>query len=193
MEFHIGPEVVDRLIGPGYAFFNVVLFIHRSDIPQDDHLFYLGSPATLNLNAPIVGMAITPDGAGYWMVAQDGGVFAYGFLTAVVAILVMGWRRRGRDAAGTAERFVARHPAVLTSVGRPVRVGRPEGEVPSGSGAAQANLIVPVGGPKGDGRVDLVMARLARQWEVLSATLVVDGDRVRLAEGPTESRSEDDG
>lgn len=122
-----------------------------------------------------------------------GGVFAYGFLTAVVAILVMGWRRRGRDAAGTAERFVARHPAVLTSVGRPVRVGRPEGEVPSGSGAAQANLIVPVGGPKGDGRVDLVMARLARQWEVLSATLVVDGDRVRLAEGPTESRSEDDG
>ena len=30
------------------------------------------------LNAPIVGMASTPDGGGYWLVAKDGGVFAYG-------------------------------------------------------------------------------------------------------------------
>jgi hypothetical protein len=40
--------------------------------------------------------------------------------------------------------------------------------------------------------VDLVMARLARHWEVLSATLLVDGDRVRLAEGPREAFTEDD-
>lgn len=120
------------------------------------------------------------------------GVFAYAFLAAVAWIVVSGWRRRGRDAAGAAERFVARHPAVLESVGRPVRVGRPEGDVPTGSGAAQANLVVRVSGPDGVGRVDLVMARLARQWEVLSATLVVDGDRVRLAEGPADTRSEDD-
>jgi hypothetical protein len=30
------------------------------------------------LNAPIVGMATTPDSQGYWMVASDGGVFAFG-------------------------------------------------------------------------------------------------------------------
>jgi len=30
------------------------------------------------LNAPFVGMAATPDGGGYWLVASDGGVFAYG-------------------------------------------------------------------------------------------------------------------
>src|SRR5277367_2924501 len=35
-----------------------------------------GSAATLN--APFVGMAATPDGGGYWLVASDGGVFAYG-------------------------------------------------------------------------------------------------------------------
>jgi hypothetical protein len=52
--------------------------------------------------------------------------------------------------------------------------------------------MVPVSGPGGTGKVDLVMARLARHWEVLSATLVVDGDRVRLAEGPTEALSEDE-
>jgi membrane protein implicated in regulation of membrane protease activity len=119
-------------------------------------------------------------------------IVAYLFLAAVVATLVIGWRRRGGDAASAAERFVGRHPAVVESVGRPLEVGRPEGEVPAGRGAAQANLMVPVSGPGGTGTVDLVMARLARQWEVLSATLLVDGDRVRLAEGPREAFSEDD-
>ena len=39
-----------------------------------------GSPATSNvhLQKPIIGMASTPDGRGYWMVASDGGIFAYG-------------------------------------------------------------------------------------------------------------------
>ena len=32
----------------------------------------------MNLNQPIVGMARTPDGGGYWLVAQDAGVFTYG-------------------------------------------------------------------------------------------------------------------
>ena len=30
------------------------------------------------MNAPIVGMTSTPDGGGYWLVAKDGGVFAFG-------------------------------------------------------------------------------------------------------------------
>ena len=30
------------------------------------------------LNQPIVGMAATPDGGGYWLVAADGGIFAFG-------------------------------------------------------------------------------------------------------------------
>jgi hypothetical protein len=30
------------------------------------------------LNQPVVGMAATPDGGGYWMVAADGGIFAFG-------------------------------------------------------------------------------------------------------------------
>ena len=30
------------------------------------------------LNKPVVGMAVTPDGGGYWLVASDGGIFAYG-------------------------------------------------------------------------------------------------------------------
>jgi hypothetical protein len=37
-----------------------------------------GSMGGQKLNAPIVGVATTPDGEGYWLVASDGGVFAFG-------------------------------------------------------------------------------------------------------------------
>jgi len=37
-----------------------------------------GSAGGLHLNAPIVGIAATPDGQGYWMAARDGGIFAFG-------------------------------------------------------------------------------------------------------------------
>ena len=37
-----------------------------------------GSTGSLRLNKPVVGMAVTPDGGGYWLVASDGGIFAYG-------------------------------------------------------------------------------------------------------------------
>ncbi len=32
----------------------------------------------MHLNQPVVGMATTHDGGGYWLVASDGGVFAFG-------------------------------------------------------------------------------------------------------------------
>jgi hypothetical protein len=31
-----------------------------------------------HLNQPVVGMTATADGHGYWLVAADGGVFAFG-------------------------------------------------------------------------------------------------------------------
>jgi uncharacterized protein YkwD len=39
---------------------------------------YLGSASSLGLKQPIVGMAATPTGKGYWLVAADGGVFSFG-------------------------------------------------------------------------------------------------------------------
>jgi hypothetical protein len=42
-----------------------------------DAAFY-GSMGASHLNQPIVGMAATPDGRGYWLVAGDGGVFTFG-------------------------------------------------------------------------------------------------------------------
>jgi hypothetical protein len=39
---------------------------------------YFGSLVSRHLTAPIVGIASTPDGNGYWLVASNGGVFAFG-------------------------------------------------------------------------------------------------------------------
>ena len=38
----------------------------------------LGSLRGVPLSRPIVGMAATPSGAGYWLVATDGGIFSFG-------------------------------------------------------------------------------------------------------------------
>ena len=39
---------------------------------------FYGSTGSIKLNQPVVGMAPTPDHQGYWLVASDGGVFAFG-------------------------------------------------------------------------------------------------------------------
>jgi hypothetical protein len=111
------------------------------------------------------------------------GIAAYLFLAAVVVILLRAWRVKGTDAAEEAVAFVRRHPLVVAAVGVPPNIGEPQGEVPSGSGAAQANLDVVVSGPDGLAQVDLVMARMGRRWEVVSASLVSEGERVSLREG----------
>jgi hypothetical protein len=42
---------------------------------------FAGSAGSIHLNKPVVGVAATPDGTGYWLVASDGGVFTYGSAT----------------------------------------------------------------------------------------------------------------
>lgn len=113
-----------------------------------------------------------------------GGVAAYVFLAAVVVIMLRAWRVRGTDPAEEAVAFVRRHPLVIAAVGVPPSVGEPVGEIPADARASQANLDVVVSGPDGLARVDLVMARIGRRWEVVSATLVSEGESVSLREGP---------
>jgi hypothetical protein len=45
---------------------------------NDGYLRYLGDASYFSLNEPIVGMAVTASGSGFWMTGSDGGVFAFG-------------------------------------------------------------------------------------------------------------------
>src|SRR5665213_745167 len=60
----------------GYYAYESTGFI--SPYGNDAFLSYLGDLSATPLNQPIVGMAQTPDGGGYWLVAADGGIFAFG-------------------------------------------------------------------------------------------------------------------
>lgn len=54
-----------------YALLDVIRVPWEGPMPNDD-------PNRPNSNAPIVGIAPTPSGEGYWLVAADGGVFTFG-------------------------------------------------------------------------------------------------------------------
>src|SRR5437763_1232945 len=46
-------------------------------LPFGEAGFY-GSPTDASLSSPVDGIAATPTGKGYWLVAADGGIFSYG-------------------------------------------------------------------------------------------------------------------
>jgi peptidoglycan recognition protein len=53
-----------------YALLDVIRVPWEGTVPDD--------PNRINSNAPVTGIAATPTGKGYWLVAADGGVFAFG-------------------------------------------------------------------------------------------------------------------
>jgi hypothetical protein len=50
----------------------------RADVFAYGHASLYGSTGTPHLADPIVGVAATPNGRGYWLVASDGGIFSFG-------------------------------------------------------------------------------------------------------------------
>jgi hypothetical protein len=63
--------------GNGYYMFSSSGYLYG--FGNNHYLTYMGNLGDdFFLNAPIVAMAVTPDGGGYWMLGLDGGIFAFG-------------------------------------------------------------------------------------------------------------------
>ena len=67
----------DRVVGVAASGTGLRIATATGDVIPLGALSY-GSLVGVPLNAPIVGIADTPDGNGYWLVASDGGIFAFG-------------------------------------------------------------------------------------------------------------------
>jgi ribosomal protein L24E len=72
----IAYRMVNSTPNQGYYLYDQ--FGDLGNFGNDGYLSYLPGPSYFSLNRPIVGMATTPDGGGYWMTGGDGGVFAVG-------------------------------------------------------------------------------------------------------------------
>ncbi len=116
-----------------------------------------GGTNSVHLAAPIVGMESTPDGAGYWLVASDGGVFAFGnagFFGSVgiagTRVVSMSTTSDGKgywllDAAGSVHPFG--DAAFLGATGSPssVLATVPGGSGSSGTGSQDYLIAGPTG------------------------------------------------
>src|SRR5258705_445402 len=71
----IVPLVAGAALGPTAAF--AASSGHDSTVFAFGTASFKGSTQGMALNAPIVGMAPTANGKGYWLVANDGGVFGF--------------------------------------------------------------------------------------------------------------------
>ena len=116
-----------------------------------------GSTGGMRLNAPVVGMAPTPSGHGYWFVASDGGVFSYGdasFHGSTGSLHLnqpwSAWRPRRRVMATGSSPQTAASSATATrpSTARPAPSGStsPSTAWPAGPGGAGYWLVAADGG-----------------------------------------------
>jgi len=69
---------VEQMAFPPASSQGIVLAAHDGGVFNYGTATFAGSMGGQRLNAPVVGIAATPDGGGYWEVASDGGVFNFG-------------------------------------------------------------------------------------------------------------------
>jgi len=107
------------------------------------------------------------------------GVLSYVYLMFAVVIVGHWFVTRPRGAERAVKAYLVHHPAMASWIGEPLRVEAPP--MPGSDGPGTASVTLQVSGPVGSGTVEMNLARLGRDWEVLDAVLLTDGERVPLA------------
>jgi peptidoglycan/xylan/chitin deacetylase (PgdA/CDA1 family) len=75
------PQIITGLEADGYKFVSICGAMAPSTSPQVSEVFSFGSAASPGRSVisdkPLAAMTVTSDGLGYWLTAQDGGVFSF--------------------------------------------------------------------------------------------------------------------
>ena len=106
------------------------------------------------------------------------GVLAYAYLLYAAILVGNHLLKRPKGAERAVRVYLERHPAMGAWIGEPVKVALPS--LPAVDGPGTVPVTAEVSGPLGSGTVEMNLARLGREWEVLDAVLVTDGERVPL-------------
>jgi hypothetical protein len=135
--------------------------------------------AAVMFGAFFIAAAVATAAAGRDGASVVAGVMAYAYLAFAAVVVGRHLLRRPKGAERAVRTYLSRQPAMGSHIGEPVQVTLPR--LPAADGPGQANISVEVSGPLGTGTVEMSIARLGREWEVLQAILVTDGTRVPLA------------
>ena len=111
-----------------------------------------------------------------------------GFVAAISSVVMGSMRSSGayQDAMARAQA----HPDVTASLGEPLEAGWfVEGSISSNGPAGDAELQVPLSGPKGTGDLFVEARKRAGAWEFDTLVVQVDGDgrRIDLRDGPDDT------
>ncbi len=86
-----------------------------------------GSAGSAHLNDPLIAMAATPDGGGYWLVASDGGVYSFGdarFMGSTVGwTSTPPWSEQHHDTTGDQVQGVTMARSSTTGIGVEIHRG----------------------------------------------------------------------
>ncbi len=108
-------------------------------------------------------------------------VMFVGFIAAIFMV-VMGAMRTS-DAYQIAMSSAREHPAVIDALGEPIEVGWfVSGNINVNGASGEANLSVPLNGPRGSGTLYIVADKVAGEWifERMEVAFADSGERVNL-------------
>jgi hypothetical protein len=77
---------------------------------------FFGSTGDLSLNKPVVALASSPSGGGYWLVAGDGGVFSFGDAAQVGSAVSPGLAGTVGASSSSSSSSAAGRPSLLTGM-----------------------------------------------------------------------------
>lgn len=109
-------------------------------------------------------------------------------VVAVIALVVVAalGMMKSTDAYKQAMAQARAHPQVQEQLGQPIEAGLfVTGNINISGGSGDADLAIPVSGPKGQGTLYVVAKRTAGQWTITKLELQLDtGMRLDIVDGP---------
>lgn len=110
-------------------------------------------------------------------------VFCLGIFAGVLALFmsVLFGAMRSSDVYTTAMQRARDNPQVIAALGAPIEPAwYLTGSLETSDASGNADLLIPISGPKGEGQLSIAAEKSAGQWTYSTLIVAVDGQRVPI-------------